>query len=60
MIIMKHVTKVTQSSVAKAAEWQDNVCIIVQTLNAILGFFGGSSPILGYIDDKCTIPEANE
>lgn len=59
-ITMKHMTKVTQSPVAKAGGWQDNVCIIAQTLNAILGFFGGSSPILMYVDDKCAIPAPND
>ncbi|MFA7692250.1 MAG: hypothetical protein GX117_11910 [Candidatus Hydrogenedentes bacterium] len=56
---MKHLKTVTLSPVAKAAKWQDNVCIIAQTLNTILGFFGGSSPLLNFLDDKCTIPTAN-
>jgi hypothetical protein len=57
---MKHITKVTQSRVAQAGEWEDVICVIAQTFNAILEFFGGSSPLVGYIGSKCEIPTPNE
>lgn len=60
MIDMKHLTKVTQSPVAKAGGWEDNICVVVQTVNAILTFFGGSSPLLEYVGSKCEIPTPND
>jgi hypothetical protein len=52
---VKHIKHV--STPAKAAAWQDAVCILVNTLNGILEAFGGDSPFGGYIVDKCTIPD---
>ena len=57
---MKHVTRVTQSPVAKAGGWEDNICVVVQTINAIMSFFGGSSPLLEYVASKCEIPTPND
>lgn len=51
---MKHIKRV--STPARAAAWQDAVCLLVKTINGILEAFGGSSPFGGYIVDKCTIP----
>lgn len=57
---MKHIAPVTKTQVVKAGEWQDFVCMMAQVLNNILGFFGGASPLLSYVADKCTIPTAND
>lgn len=57
---MKHVTRVTQSPVAKAGGWEDNICVISQTINAVLSFFGGSSPLFQYVGSKCEIPMPND
>lgn len=53
---MKHVRPLSTKAPARAAAWQDAVCILVTTINGILEAFGGASPFGGYIVDKCTIP----
>lgn len=57
---MKHISKLSQPSLNKAGEWEDFICVVVQTANTILGFFGGSSPFLLFIDSKCAIPTPND
>lgn len=56
---MKHITVVTKPPVTRAAKWQEFVCIAAQTFNAILGFFGGASPLMLFIEDKCDLPTPN-
>jgi hypothetical protein len=56
---MKHLTHVTQSPVAQAANREDMICVVAQTLSSILSFFGGSSPLIEYISSKCEIPTPN-
>jgi hypothetical protein len=53
---VKHIRPVSLNVPARAAGWQDAVCILVTTINGILEAFGGASPFGGYIVDKCTIP----
>lgn len=59
-ISMKHISKVSQLPVARAGEWEDLVCVIATIFNSVLGFFGGSSPIMSYIGSKCEIPTPND
>jgi hypothetical protein len=54
-ICMKHLAPVTRRSVKKAGSWEDFVCVVATLFNNIIGAFGGSAPISGYIADKCTI-----
>jgi len=54
---VKHIKRV--STPARAAAWQDAVCLLVKTMNAILEAFGGASPFGGYVVNKCTIPTPN-
>lgn len=44
----------------RAAAWQDIVCAFASALNALLEAFGGSSPLVTLIDDKCAIPTPND
>ncbi|MBI2431709.1 MAG: hypothetical protein HYV26_02430 [Candidatus Hydrogenedentes bacterium] len=57
---MKHLTRISKQGPAQAATWQDSVCLVVTMLAEVLGFLGGESPILLYLDDKCTIPQPND
>lgn len=52
---MKHLTCLSQSPVTKAEQWEEIVCTVAQTFNTILGFFGGSSPLMQFIGDKCEV-----
>lgn len=56
---MKHIRSLSQGSPARAAAWQDVLCAIMMALNAILEAFGGASPVVGLINDKCYIPTPN-
>lgn len=56
---MKHVQTISCKQPQKAAGWQDVLCELAPLLNAVLGAFGGSSPLLGYVDEKCEIPTPN-
>jgi hypothetical protein len=53
---MKHVRPITANTPQKAAQWQDIVCMIVNTFNALLAAFGTSSPIGDFLGEKCTFP----
>ena len=56
---MKHVKRISRQKPQLAAGWQDVICELVPALNAILGAFGGGSPLLGFFDEKCEIPISN-
>jgi hypothetical protein len=56
---VKHIKSVSVSPVAQAAKWQEFVCILAQTFNAVLGFFGGASPLVMFLEDKCDLPTPN-
>ena len=57
---MKHFAQITRSAPAKPAAWQEFVCAFAVALNSLMSFFGGSSPITLYVEDKCDIPVPNE
>jgi len=57
---LKHVAHITRNAPAKSADWQEFVCAFTVALNALLSFFGGSSPLALYIEDKCDIPQPND
>lgn len=57
---MKHITPVTKSKVARAGQWEDFICVFAQVFNGLLTFFGGASPLMMFIDDKCYIPTPND
>jgi len=54
---VRHVTAVTRRrNVAKATALEDTICAVSAVISALLGFFGGSSPLLLFVEDKCAIP----
>jgi len=55
---MKHLRSLSKHTPARAALWQDIVCNINAFLVDFLAAFGGSSPFLNFIADKCDLPEA--
>lgn len=57
---MKHIRNISVGAPQKANAFQDVLCIVLQTVHALLGFLGGSSPILEFANDKCTIPQPNQ
>ncbi|MBI2421604.1 MAG: hypothetical protein HYV27_02160 [Candidatus Hydrogenedentes bacterium] len=57
---MKHVHPITRCGAGRADAFQDLICIVFTTFNALLGSFGGSSPFGGFIEEKCTIPVPND
>ncbi|HOJ68529.1 MAG TPA: hypothetical protein PK379_02550 [Candidatus Hydrogenedentes bacterium] len=54
---MKHVRLINRTS--RATAFEDTVCQIVYIFNAVLGFFGGASPLGQFLQAKCNyeIPE---
>lgn len=48
---MKHIKPVNRTS--RATAFEDTVCQIVYVFNAVLGFFGGSSPVGQFVQAKC-------
>jgi hypothetical protein len=56
---VKHIAPVTKAHVARAGKWEDFVCIFAQTFNSALSFFGGASPLMAFVEDKCDIPNPN-
>jgi len=48
---MKHMKPVNRT--ARATAFEDTVCRIVYIFNAVLGFFGGSSPLGQFLQAKC-------
>lgn len=42
--------------VPKATALEDTICAVSAVLSSLLGFFGGSSPLLLFVEDKCAIP----
>ena len=53
---VKHLTHVTKKAPVGANLWQDIVCYAGQFIADMLGAFGGASPILGYLTEKCDLP----
>lgn len=56
---MKHISMVTKMQPAKANDFQYIVCKVADVVNDVLGASGGNIPFLGYIVDKCDLPENN-
>ncbi len=56
---MKHIVSLTKKSPRKADAVQDFICRFLTILSDILGAFGGASPFLGYLTDKCDVPTPN-
>ena len=57
---MQHLRRITKSAPAQAGIWQEIICTLAITWNAVQAFTGGSTPFTLYIEDKCVIPEANQ
>lgn len=57
---MKHLGRISKGAPASADTWQDVVCIIVNTMNALLEAFGTASPFGEALRTKCEIPTAND
>lgn len=56
---MKHVKPMCRRGVTAANEYQEFVCRTFEIFNALLEFFGGSSPLGQYVESKCAIPTPN-
>ncbi len=58
---MRHLTSITKGAApARAAVWQDITCTVAFFLEDLLGSFGGQSPLLVFIGDKCHIPDPED
>ncbi|GEM_PF-470737 len=57
---VKHVKHVTRTVLARANAFEDAICYGGQILADLLGAFGGASPILDYLTEKCEIPLEEE
>ena len=57
---MKHLGRISKGAPASADTWQDVVCIVVNTMNALLEAFGTASPFGEALRTKCEIPTAND
>jgi hypothetical protein len=56
---VKHVRTLTNGHPSQANVWQDIICQVVGIFSALLGAFGGASPLTDYVDEKCLIPTPN-
>lgn len=56
---VKHIKSMSRRGVVAANEYQDLICRLAELFNALLGFFGGASPVGLWIDSKCAIPTPN-
>jgi hypothetical protein len=56
---VKHLTRISQQTPARAGAWHDSICLIASVVVGLLSFMGGSAPGFEYIDDKCFIPQPN-
>lgn len=59
-LTVKHLKYVTKRTPGKANIWQDIVCYGAQFIADLLGAFGGASPILDYMTEKCDLPLEEE
>lgn len=57
---MKHLARISVGTPKRAEQWQEIICSVAVAFNAIMGFFGGESPLGLYIEDKCDIPVPND
>jgi hypothetical protein len=56
---MTHLKGISKCAPAGADSTQDVICIVVNTLNALLEAFGTSSPFGDFLRTKCEIPTPN-
>jgi len=56
---VKHLTTVTKTTPSAADAVQDVVCIVANAIAGIIEAKGGTAPIVGWIDEKCDLPEPN-
>ena len=56
---MTHFKGISKSAPTQADSTQDVICIVVNTLNALLEAFGTTSPFGGFLASKCEIPTPN-
>jgi hypothetical protein len=53
---MKHVRPLSRRTPVRAALWQEILCQLNIFIAALLGSFGGASPFLAFIEEKCDLP----
>ena len=53
---MKHLTGVSKSVPVRANEWQDATCAMIRPIYNLIELKGANAPLLGWIDQKCTLP----
>jgi len=53
---VKHLRSVTKASPTEAALWQEIFCQMALFFSSLLESFGGSSPIVDFIEGKCDLP----
>jgi hypothetical protein len=56
---VKHLGIITSCIPKKADDTQDIVCSITHAIADMVAAKGGSAPLLGWADEKCTIPVPN-
>lgn len=56
---MKHFVCLSQGAPKKADQWQDAVCEVTRIVGGLVTAKGGTSPIVDWIDGKCTVPTPN-
>ncbi|HOZ45280.1 MAG TPA: hypothetical protein PLO37_01155 [Candidatus Hydrogenedentes bacterium] len=56
---MKHIRGISATP-ASANEVQFIICQLSLLLSELLGFKGGSSPLLDFINLQCDLPQAND
>jgi len=58
---VKHIQRITSGKPAPASLVEEVICIVADTLDALIVAFGGSSPIIDLIaNDKCTFPTPDD
>ena len=58
---VKHIVRISKRAPRYADVVQEFICGFAQILSDILGIWGGSSPLLRFLTDKCDLePEEEE
>ena len=57
---MKHVSALSKQQPTKANQIQEIICQVALFAGALLGSFGGASPVISFANDKCDLPQPGD
>jgi hypothetical protein len=57
---LKHLNRITHSTPARAALFEDILCTVVRSVNVFFSFLGAEEPIFQFLGDKCSFTPGND